>query len=73
MAALDFGGVGLVLSFAIARWQYDILARLHWLVYGATNLLLVAVIASGVTINGVSAGSAWVAFSSSLQNLPRLV
>lgn len=53
------GGVGLVLTFAIARWQYDILARLHWVVYGATNLLLVAVIASGVTING---GQRWLSF-----------
>ncbi len=50
------GGVGLILAFAIARLPYDILARLHWLVYGATNLLLIAVMVAGVTIQG---GQRW--------------
>jgi len=41
------GALGLVLAMAIARCRYDILMHWHWLVYAATNLSLVAVMAVG--------------------------
>ena len=47
-----FGGIGLVLSLSLARWRYENLIQWHWLTYSLTNLLLVAVIAIGVTANG---------------------
>jgi rod shape determining protein RodA len=37
------GGIGLVLALAIARWRYDRLLQWHWIIYGVTILLLLAV------------------------------
>lgn len=36
-------GIGLVLSLAIARWRYEWLLHWHWMLYGLTLLLLIAV------------------------------
>lgn len=36
-------GVGLIMALAIARWRYDWLLHWHWVIYGITILLLIAV------------------------------
>jgi rod shape determining protein RodA len=36
-------GIGLVLALTIARWRYDWLLHWHWVIYGLTILLLIAV------------------------------
>jgi rod shape determining protein RodA len=46
------GGVGLVLTLAIARWRYENLMQLHWVIYGAVSFLLIAVMISGNTVSG---------------------
>ncbi len=40
-------GVGIVLAMAIARWRYDQLLRWQWIIYGVTNVLLLAVMFVG--------------------------
>jgi len=37
------GGLGLGLGLMIARWRYDWLLHWHWVIYGVTILLLIAV------------------------------
>ena len=46
------GGIGLVLAVAIARWRYENLIPLHWLVYALTNLSLLAVMFIGTAGGG---------------------
>ncbi|MCT7985736.1 rod shape-determining protein RodA [Laspinema sp. A4] len=46
------GGIGLVMAVIISRWQYDNLIQLKWVVYGATNLSLLAVMFIGTTALG---------------------
>jgi rod shape determining protein RodA len=41
------GGVGFVLAMAIARWRYDQLLNWRWIVYGITNISLLAVMFLG--------------------------
>ncbi|MCL6435404.1 MAG: rod shape-determining protein RodA [Leptolyngbyaceae cyanobacterium HOT.MB2.61] len=41
------GVVGLVMALAIARWRYDQLLRWRWIIYGITNLSLLAVMFFG--------------------------
>ena len=47
-----FGGIGLAIVFAIARISYNSLLRWHWVTYGATNALLIAVMALGNSAKG---------------------
>jgi rod shape determining protein RodA len=37
------GAIGLAMAFAIARWRYELLLQWHWLIYGVTIVLLLAV------------------------------
>jgi len=46
------GAVGLGFAMAIARWRYDALSRMYWLIYAITNVALVIVIAIGTAANG---------------------
>ncbi|MGC9503966.1 rod shape-determining protein RodA [Baaleninema sp.] len=46
------GGIGLAIAIAIARWRYDVLVQWKWIVYGLTNLALLAVIFVGTTALG---------------------
>lgn len=46
------GGVGLVLALAIARWRYEILVQWQWIIYGITNVSLVAVMFLGTSALG---------------------
>ncbi|HEY9907131.1 MAG TPA: rod shape-determining protein RodA [Thermosynechococcaceae cyanobacterium] len=46
------GGIGLVLALALARWRYDSLLQLRWVIYGLTNLSLLAVIFVGTSALG---------------------
>ncbi|MGA7938049.1 MAG: FtsW/RodA/SpoVE family cell cycle protein, partial [Kovacikia sp.] len=41
------GGVGLALALAIARWRYDQLFQWRWIIYGITNVSLLAVMFIG--------------------------
>lgn len=43
-------GTGILLG--LSYFRYELLIKLHWLIYGVTNLLLVAVIFFGTTVNG---------------------
>ncbi len=45
-------GIGTVILLLVARARYESLLQWHWLVYGLTNLLLIAVMVVGVTVNG---------------------
>jgi rod shape determining protein RodA len=47
-----FGGVGLVIVLGIARLSYNQLLRWHWLSYGITNGLLLAVMVLGNSAKG---------------------
>lgn len=46
------GGIGLSIVLFIARSRYEMLLQWHWVVYGITNLSLVAVMFFGTTANG---------------------
>lgn len=46
------GGIGIVLALAIARFQYEYLLPLRWVVYGVTNLALLAVMFAGTSALG---------------------
>jgi rod shape determining protein RodA len=47
-----FGGVGLLIVLGIARISYNHLLRWHWVTYGLTNSLLMAVIILGSSAKG---------------------
>ncbi len=47
-----FGGVGLVIVLGLARISYNQLLRWHWVSYGVTNGLLLAVMALGNSAKG---------------------
>jgi rod shape determining protein RodA len=49
---LIMGAIGLIAALSLARWPYDNLLQVHWLIYGSVNLILVIVIAVGTTANG---------------------
>ncbi|WP_026098452.1 rod shape-determining protein RodA [Kamptonema formosum] len=46
------GGIGLALALGISRWHYAILIQWHWLIYGITNVSLLAVMFIGTTALG---------------------
>jgi rod shape determining protein RodA len=46
------GGIGTILAIIIARSSYNFLLKVHWIIYAVTNLVLLGVIAIGVTANG---------------------
>lgn len=46
------GGIGFVLALIIARWRYDNLLQWRWIIYGITNLSLLAVIFVGTSALG---------------------
>ena len=46
------GGIGLVLAVLLARWRYDNLLQLKWVIYGLTNLSLLAVMVVGTSALG---------------------
>jgi rod shape determining protein RodA len=47
-----FGGIGLVIILVISRISYNHLLRWHWITYGLTNSLLIAVMALGNSAKG---------------------
>ncbi|MEM1427486.1 MAG: FtsW/RodA/SpoVE family cell cycle protein, partial [Cyanobacteria bacterium P01_H01_bin.130] len=49
---LSTAGVGLVMALGIARFRYDNLLRWKWIIYGLTNLSLIAVKLVGTTALG---------------------
>jgi rod shape determining protein RodA len=46
------GGVGLLMALMIARWRYENLMHWQWIIYGITNLALLAIVFVGTTANG---------------------
>jgi rod shape determining protein RodA len=46
------GGIGLVLAMVVARYRYDNLLHWRWVIYGITNLSLLAVIFIGTSALG---------------------
>lgn len=46
------GGVGLTIAMLIARWRYENLLQFHWVIYGITNISLIAVMIIGTTAKG---------------------
>jgi len=46
------GGIGLAIALLIARSRYEGLIRWHWIVYGVTNLSLLAVMLLGTEASG---------------------
>ncbi len=46
------GGIGLLLAVILARWPYEILIQWQWVIYGITNLSLLAVMFIGTTALG---------------------
>ena len=46
------GGIGFALILILSRWRYELLIQWHWIIYGFTNLLLIAVRVIGVDVNG---------------------
>lgn len=46
------GGIGLAVSFALARWRYDNLLNSFWIVYAVTNISLIAVMFVGTEAMG---------------------
>ncbi|MGF1481123.1 MAG: rod shape-determining protein RodA [Cyanophyceae cyanobacterium] len=46
------GGIGLGVAVVIARWPYELLLQWHWVLYGLTNLSLVAVMVVGISAKG---------------------
>jgi len=47
-----FGGVGLALALFIARCRYENLIQWHWIIYGITNISLIAVMVFGIHAKG---------------------
>lgn len=46
------GGIGVGIALQLARWRYEAILQWHWIIYGITNCLLIAVIFVGATANG---------------------
>ena len=46
------GGLGLILTLICSRWNYRLLLRWHWFIYGVTNVSLIAVMLMGVSAKG---------------------
>ncbi|MEM7757655.1 MAG: rod shape-determining protein RodA [Cyanobacteria bacterium P01_A01_bin.40] len=46
------GILGLIIVLIFSRWRYQLLLRWHWLIYGLTNISLIAVMLTGVTAKG---------------------
>lgn len=46
------GGIGLGLALFIARCRYEHLLQWHWIIYGITNLSLIAVMVTGTSAKG---------------------
>lgn len=46
------GGIGLTLALLIARCRYENLIQWHWIIYGITNVSLLAVMVIGTTAKG---------------------
>ncbi len=46
------GSVGLIVAMLIARWRYENLLQLHWVIYGLTNISLLAVMIIGTSAKG---------------------
>ena len=46
------GGIGLGLALFIARCRYEHLIQWHWIIYGITNLSLIAVMVTGTSAKG---------------------
>lgn len=46
------GGIGLVLALLISRCRYENLLQWHWIIYGITNLSLIAVMVIGSSAKG---------------------
>ncbi|MBW4551256.1 MAG: rod shape-determining protein RodA [Aphanocapsa sp. GSE-SYN-MK-11-07L] len=53
--------LGLGIALGLARWRYTQLLVLHWWIYLAINLLLIAVIAIGTSANGAQS---WITIGS---------
>ena len=49
---LTMGAIGLVVSFALARWRYEMLIQWRWIIYALTNISLLIVIFLGTSANG---------------------
>ncbi|MBV9386294.1 MAG: rod shape-determining protein RodA [Chroococcidiopsidaceae cyanobacterium CP_BM_ER_R8_30] len=47
-----FGCLGLALALLIARYRYENLIQWHWIIYGMTNISLVAVMVMGIHAKG---------------------
>jgi rod shape determining protein RodA len=47
-----FGGIGVGIVLLLARWRYDLLLDWHWVIYGITNLSLIAVMIIGASAKG---------------------
>lgn len=45
-------GIGSIFLMLVAKSRYDLLLEFHWITYGLTNILLIAVMTIGVTVNG---------------------
>ena len=48
-------GIGIGLALVLARYRYQNLLQWHWIIYGLTNFLLIAVMAIGFSAKGGSA------------------
>jgi rod shape determining protein RodA len=46
------GGIGLALALFISRCRYENLMQWHWIIYGITNLSLIAVMVTGTSAKG---------------------
>jgi rod shape determining protein RodA len=44
--------IGSIVLLALSNYPYELLLKYHWITYAITNLLLVAVIFAGTTVNG---------------------
>ncbi len=47
-----FAIFGLTVALVISRWSYDALLQWHWVIYGITNLSLIAVMVVGASAKG---------------------
>ncbi|MDJ1182754.1 rod shape-determining protein RodA [Roseofilum casamattae] len=46
------GGIGCIFALFISRWRYELLIQWQWIIYGITNVSLLAVIFVGTTALG---------------------
>jgi rod shape determining protein RodA len=49
---LVMGGIGVFITLFLARWRYERLLSYFWVIYGITNLFLLAVLLVGVAAKG---------------------